>query len=189
MKWAAGFGVLFFFMSCHESTPATLEDVSMPFFGKEGVLSGASFRDNQATIIVFLAPQCPLSENYCLTLNELSAMYAAPGMPFYGCVSGTYFSDAEISRFLKDYQLQLPVLLDPQQDLTSLLGATVTPEVFVIDSSGAILYSGAIDNWAVDLGVKREVVTEFYLRDVLAAVQDERPVPYRQTKPVGCFIE
>lgn len=180
---------LLLFLGCGDTAPPSLEELSLPYFNGEQQLAGASLLNNKASVIVFLAPQCPLSENYCLALNELSAAFTTQQIPFYGCISGTYFSDTEISKFIQDFQLQIPVVLDPGQHLTRLLGATVTPEVFVLDSNGTTLYVGAIDNWAVDLGVKREVVTEFYLRDVLAAITDESPIPYTRTKPVGCFIE
>jgi hypothetical protein len=59
----------------------------------------------------------------------------------------------------------------------------------VVDSHGKTLYRGAIDNWAVDLGQSRPVITENYLSDVLHSIAQGRDVPVRETKAVGCFIE
>jgi hypothetical protein len=52
-----------------------------------------------------------------------------------------------------------------------------------------VVYSGAIDNWAVDLGQKRQVITEFYVRDVLQALIHQQTIPYAKTQAIGCFLE
>lgn len=60
---------------------------------------------------------------------------------------------------------------------------------FIFNTHGKLVYQGAIDNWAVDLGQKRQVITAFYVRDVLQAMIDDAPIPYTKTTAVGCFIE
>lgn len=138
---------------------------------------------------MFLAPDCPLSRRYTLTLDGLRAQFEADGVRFYGLIAGYYFERKEVEDFVNQYRLNFTVLLDRNMELANLFGATRTPEVFVVDSHGNTLYRGAIDNWAVDFGQYRKVITENYLLDVLETIAQGRDVPVKETKAVGCFIE
>ncbi|MBP8250143.1 MAG: hypothetical protein KAX72_08570, partial [Chitinophagales bacterium] len=80
-------------------------------------------------------------------------------------------------------------IFDEQSSLVNQLQASITPESFIVDNKGKVVYSGAIDNWAVDLGQKRQVITEFYVRDVLYALLSGSKIPYHKTTAVGCYIE
>lgn len=84
--------------------------------------------------------------------------------------------------------MELTVLLDPDLSLANGLGATITPEV-VLTKNTEILYRGAIDDWAIDLGHKRLNVNHDYLHDAIESHwQNEEIIPSR-TPAVGCFIE
>src|SRR5262245_11930249 len=43
--------------------------------------------NGKAAVFIFLAADCPLSENYTLTLNELAAEFKGRGIRFYGLVA------------------------------------------------------------------------------------------------------
>ncbi len=141
------------------------------------------------SVITFLSPECPLSENYTKNLNDLQVKYEGMDVLFLGVVPGNYYSDEKIDSFKTMYNVQGFLLLDRDKQLTRLLQATITPETFVLDSAGTVRYSGAIDNWAVDLGQKRTVITEFYLTDAIDALLSDREPPVTHAPAVGCFIE
>ena len=52
---------------------------------------------------------------------------------FFAVIPGALFSSEEINDFLQRYQLDVPVLLDPDKYLCDVLGATITPEAFLTD--------------------------------------------------------
>ncbi|MFT5311332.1 MAG: hypothetical protein ACI8VL_002248, partial [Bacteroidia bacterium] len=79
--------------------------------------------------------------------------------------------------------------LDNGNQLAQNLGATVTPEVFVLNSESEIIYSGKIDNWVNDLGKKKLEVSEHYLEDALTAFIKGKPINQKETTPIGCLIE
>lgn len=137
---------------------------------------------------VFLSPECPLCQNYTVVLNKLSRLFPPGSVQFYGIISGKSYSPGEIADFLKSYRVIFPLLIDRDKKLTAYLSATVTPEVKLIDAKGALIYSGAIDNWAVSLGRQRTVVTENYLQDAIAERLKGDPVKVAHTQPVGCLI-
>lgn len=147
------------------------------------------FNSYKGTIITFLAPECPLSENYTKTINDLEQNFKTEGFRFINVFSGKYHSREAIDSFLTAYQVAQVAIFDETFSLAQWLQATVTPEVFVVDSMGKVVYSGAIDNWAVDLGQKRQVTTAFYVRDVLTAIKNGATIPYTKTTAIGCFME
>ena len=157
------------------------------FSNKEITLS--EIPDHKATVITFLSPECPLSENYTKTLNDIQLEFEEKGIDFINMFPGTYYSGEEIHTFVQTYKLKQNNLPDKKLLLVKYLKATTTPEVFVLNNKGVVVYSGAIDNWAIDLGEKRQVITEFYLKDALNAILQNRKVTISKTKAVGCFIE
>jgi thiol-disulfide isomerase/thioredoxin len=189
-RLAAGCLALFLFC-CHRETQQTPAD----FFSyqlsmsNDSLLNFETLRNNKASVFVFLAPDCPLSQGYNLTLNELHAKFASDGVGFYGVVAGDKYAKKEIDGFITQYRIDLPIVLDTEAHLAKFLGATVTPEVFVVNSEGASVYQGAIDNWSPELGQHRTVITEHYLRDALNGFIQTGRVSVNRTKATGCFIE
>jgi hypothetical protein len=81
-----------------------------------------------------------------------------------------------------------PVLLDPRHQLVTATGVTTTPEVAVVTADGQIAYRGRIDDRYPEIGVHRQAPTRRDLREALAAVLAEKPVPTPRTTAVGCAI-
>src|SRR4030095_12989178 len=108
---------------------------------------------------------------------------------FYGVIAGNGFAKTEVDEFVGAYKIAIPVLFDPDFALTDFFHAVITPEAFIVDSRGKILYRGAIDNWAADYGQHRRTITEHYILDGLNSWLQGGDVPIKETKAVGCFIE
>jgi thiol-disulfide isomerase/thioredoxin len=143
----------------------------------------------RAAAFIFLSPDCPLSQNYTLTLNNLHKEFVAGGIEFYGVFSGEGASKAGMDDFVATYRVSFPVTLDAESKIADFFGAMKTPEAFLTDAKGQIIYKGAIDNFAPELGQHRTVVTENYLLDALTSVRENKPIKVTQTQAVGCFIE
>ena len=146
-------------------------------------------KKNKVSVFIFLAPDCPLSQNYSLTLNNLSEQFKTNKIEIYGIISGNNFKKNEIQDYVSKYKIRFPVLLDTDFKLATYFNAEKTPEVFVVNPEQKILYRGAIDNWAADLGVHRSVISEQYLGDALNNIVHDSEVKIKETKAVGCFIE
>lgn len=147
----------------------------------------AFLKGRQAAVIVFLAPDCPLSQNYVPTLNKLRAQFQERSVEFFAVFSGRAADGAE--DFLKTYGIQFPAIPDGDFRIADLLKASTTPEAFVLDEAGQVLYSGAIDNRAPELGQRRTVITEHYVLDALQSTLDKKKIRIERTPPVGCYIE
>lgn len=136
--------------------------------------------------MVFLSPECPLSQNYTKTLNELSAKYKGQ-CQIIGIIPGTAYSSAEIAKFKKDYHIGFELRVDKKFEWTKRLGATTTPEAFLM-TRDSVIYAGLIDNWAASLGVQRTVITEHYLADAIDSALHHHSITTSRTLPVGCLI-
>ena len=144
----------------------------------------------RATVYVFLAETCPISQAATLPLRELHGRYGAQGVRFVGVFPAKETNPAGLAAFGKTYQLAFPLQDDASHQLTKKLHARVTPEAVVVAADGrTVLYQGRLDDAYAGLGQHRAVTRHHELADALAAVVAGRPVAVPRTEPVGCFIE
>lgn len=156
--------------------------------GKETLLLPEA--SDNALVIFFLSPECPLCQSYSLTIQNLFKSYAAKGVRFAAVIPGTEDSKESIIEYRNKYGLKaIPFYRDSTMALTHSLKASITPEVFVINSAKQVVYSGRIDNWAYELGKKRTVITKHDLQEVLTKIVNKQALKPYKTKAVGCFIE
>ena len=87
-------------------------------------------------------------------------------------------------KYAKKYRIRYPVLLDEDGKVGHLYAATKTPEFFVIDKEGKLVYRGAEDNAAdVEKGTADAPVN--YVDAVIGALVKGEKVPYDKTVPCG----
>jgi peroxiredoxin len=142
------------------------------------------------TVYVFLSEGCPICQNQTFSLRELYTQFGNQKVGFVGIFPNLEFSTNEtMEKFKKKYRLSFPLQRDENQVLTDSLGATITPQVIVIQqNTHSIVYKGKIDNSYERIGKRRPVITEFYLRNALTELLAGKAVTLSETAPVGCFI-
>lgn len=138
--------------------------------------------------IVFVAPQCPISEAILLNLNEISEEYDTGKLKIKLVIPGELYSRAEIDSFVAVNKIKHEILVDSQAVLVKKYNASITPEVFLI-SADKIIYSGAIDDRALDNEIIRQSAKHHYLRDAIQQTFNAEEVKVKKTKAVGCYIE
>lgn len=143
----------------------------------------------QGTTFVFLSAECPISRRYLPELNRLAVAAADQGIRFYGVISDSSVSRREAARFLSEFEVAFPVLLDTANDLAQLLAPTHVPQAFVLDRSGELVYQGRIDDLYAAVDKRRPTATQRDLLDAMTAVADGQRVEPRRTTPVGCRYE
>ncbi len=80
------------------------------------------------------------------------------------------------------------VLLDPQGTIGHLYDAKTTPEIYIIDPQGALIYEGAIDNRPTPDPSSLEGATN-YLDLALTEAMAGKPVTMPATRPYGCSVK
>lgn len=141
-----------------------------------------------AKVYIMYAPDCPLCKNYTLDIKNLIDVYGSY-IDFIAVIPGTHYSEAEVDSFFNYYSLDINVLYDRDMNLVNDFGASITPEVFFVGESNKVLYQGKFDNWLGELGRRRQIVTEYYLRDAIVAHLNNEKVKIKKTTAIGCFIE
>ncbi|MCW3086223.1 MAG: hypothetical protein JWP12_3589 [Bacteroidetes bacterium] len=142
----------------------------------------------QLKVYVFLSETCPICQSYTLTLKTLSEKYSSKNVVFL-LVFPDYYSGADsVNAFIKKYNLPFFPIVNSAKELAKEFNATITPEVFVQDAKGKILYSGRIDDSFYSLGKRRTVISSNDLDDALQAITGKQKVKNARTQAVGCII-
>lgn len=101
--------------------------------------------DGPLLVVAFLGTECPLAKFYGPRLQEMSEQYADRGVRFVGINSNTQDSLTEIAGYARRHAISFPMLKDLKNEVAELLGATRTPEVFVLDDQRIVRYHGRVD--------------------------------------------
>ena len=142
----------------------------------------------KATVLMFVATDCPNSNTYAPLLARMYREYSPRGVLFLNVYSDPSESAEAIRKHDADFQVPFAALLDPHQTLARQTGARSTPEAVILGPDGRGLYRGRVDNRFVDYGKTRFQATEDDLREALNEVLDGKPVMHPTTKVVGCAI-
>lgn len=142
---------------------------------------------NKTFIIVVLGSDCPISQKYIPTLNDLEKSFQDE-VTIIG-IFPSHFSMEEVKTFRDEYALKFSCFIDHDMQVIDHLRAKVTPEVFLFTPDMKLQYSGAIDNWFYELGKYRAEVTHHYLKDAVVSVRDGKKIPIAKTEAIGCLIQ
>jgi hypothetical protein len=144
--------------------------------------------DAPATVLVFTAVDCPISDRYAPEVRRLAARFAERGVRTWVVYANAGELPAAARAHASAFAYGLPVVLDPGGVLADRAGAAVTPEAAVFDRSGRRVYRGRIDDRYVDFGVDRPAPTTHDLADAVAAALDGRTMSPDVVPAVGCAI-
>lgn len=136
------------------------------------------------TVVTFIATQCPVSNAYNERMKAVYNDYSQKGVHFVFVNANRTEPAAEVAEHAARHGFPFPVYKDDSNTVADRFGASVTPEAYVIDRMGTLVYHGSID----DSQEVRRVRTE-RLRTALDAVLAGRPVPQAETKAFGCTIK
>jgi hypothetical protein len=80
-----------------------------------------------------------------------------------------------------------PVLDDHAGEVGRTYGAKTTPHMFIVDASGALVYSGALDNAPPRREAEGDRVN--YVDRALGEILAGKTVSVTETKPYGCSVK
>ncbi|MFO0927276.1 MAG: redoxin domain-containing protein [Gemmataceae bacterium] len=142
--------------------------------------------DRQATVVVFLSFDCPISTSYSPQLADLHRVYRDRKVSFVGIVAGDELTPAQVAEKAKEFRLPFPVLKDDSFKVADLFQARTVPEAFVLDRHDVVRYRGRIDDtWSARLKKNRQQQTHD-LKAALDAVLAGKPVATAATLAIGC---
>jgi len=153
-------------------------------------LSIADAKGEKGTLVIFTCNHCPWVKAWEQRLAELGNACKAKGV---GVIvvnpndPAAYPEDSfeGMQERAKARGFQFPYVVDSTSGVARAFGATRTPEAFLFDASGALVYHGAIDDNAEDA----TKVTKHYLGDALDAVTAGSRPAVAESKAIGCSIK
>lgn len=152
--------------------------------GKAFTLSKTAAGQN-ATVLMFIATKCPYSNAYNDRMRDMAEAYRGKGVLFVGINSNKTEPAQEALEHAKTNRHTFPIMKDPDNKVADLYDAKRTPEIFVVDKLGKVMYHGRIDeNYENPSGV-----TSPDLKNALDAMLAGKPVERAETKAFGCTIK
>jgi peroxiredoxin len=156
--------------------------------GKEVTLAGE--KGSKGTLVVFTCNACPWAKKWEGRLASLGNEAEKKGIGVIAVNSNDPGKNPEdgydvMQARAKSRSMKFPYAVDGTSDLARAFGASRTPEVFLFDAGGKLVYHGAIDDNADDA----KKVAKPYLKDAVNAVAAGKAVPTAQTKALGCGIK
>ena len=155
-------------------------------FGPDGRAVDTKASEKGVTVFIFYSSECPISNAYSPALNRMAGEFPAGRVKVIGLCVDPDLTDAEVLTHAKDFDLKFPVSRDREGTVARRLGATVTPEAFVIDDQSRIRYHGRIDDQFVARQKRNANPVTKELHNAIAAVLEGREVPAAFVAPVGC---
>jgi len=145
--------------------------------------------ETRVIVLVFLGPECPISQRYVPELNRLAAGQGTNAVEFFGVISGASMTRTQAAAFVREYAIQFPVLFDDGGPLARWLRPTHMPEAFVLRPDGDVRYHGRIDDWYESPGKPSASAQHHELRDAINALLTGKSPPKIFAPPVGCYFE
>ena len=139
---------------------------------------------------------CPYTRKHYVSGNmqNLQREWTAKGVVWFTVISSApgqqgYVTDPEENAYLaKMHADPTAVLMDPSGNLGRLYGARTTPEMYVINPQGELIYEGAIDNRPTP-DISDIKGANNYLTDALSEAMAGQPVATPYAPPYGCSVK
>jgi peroxiredoxin len=104
---------------------------------------------------------------------------------FVGINSNKSEPESEAREHAKTNRHTFPIMKDPDNKVADMYHAKRTPEIFVVDKQGKVVYHGRIDENYEDPAQ----VTSPDLKNALEALLAGKPITRAETKAFGCTIK
>lgn len=140
-----------------------------------------------AAVLIFVRPDCPISNRYLPELRRLHDRFAPGGAQFWFVYADIDVSAPQVLQHMEEFQVPGKPLRDPKHVLVRRCNARVTPDAAVFQN-GRLMYHGRIDDRYAALGADHGSPSHHDLEQVLDALASGRAVTTPSAPAVGCAI-
>lgn len=141
----------------------------------------------EATVLLFVMTDCPISNRYAPEIRRLHGEFAG-AVRFRLVYVDAQRPVEDLREHHSSFGYPFGALRDVDGALAALAGATVTPEAAVFDADGRLVYRGRIDDRFVSFGVARRAPRTRDLHDRLRRLAAGETLAFSETRAVGCYI-
>ncbi len=167
-----------------------------PDFRLPDVVTGRTVSDDElkgpkGMLVMFICRHCPFVKHVQDELARIGRDYEGQGMGMVAISANDVTSHPEDSPTKLAYQAReagftFPYLFDESQQVARAYDAQCTPDFFLYDGGGKLVYRGQLDDSRPGGDIP---VTGKDLRAALDAVIAGTPVPADQRASIGCNIK
>jgi len=150
----------------------------------------ASVAGKKGTLVVFTCNHCPWAKAWESRIVALGNEFTKKGVGVITINSNDpseYAEDdfANMQEKAKADKMAYPYVVDATSNVARAFGASHTPEAFIFDAKGRLVYHGGVDDNARD----ESAVKSPWLKDAVDAVAAGHKVAVAETKALGCGIK
>jgi len=178
-------------------TPSTMLDLGprLPALSLPDAVSGKTVTEAAArgkvAVVMFICNHCPFVKHVLDELDRLDAAYSPQGVQLVAINSNdveAHPDDApeHMKALAVSRGWTFPFLYDASQEVAKAFRAACTPDFYVFDRSGALVYRGQLDDSRPGNDVP---VTGHDLRAAIDATLAGTPVAAEQRPSLGCNIK
>jgi len=158
-------------------------------------VSLANFK-GKYVVLEWYNPDCPFVGKHYKSGNmqSLQKEFTSKGVVWISIDSsapgeeGNYPPEQLNAISTRDGAARTALLLDPDGKVGRLYGAKTTPDMYVINPNGVLVYKGAIDSKrSTDLADVKTATN--YVKAALQEVMTGKPVSTVSTRPYGCSVK
>ncbi|MCB0272496.1 MAG: thioredoxin family protein [Bdellovibrionales bacterium] len=145
----------------------------------------------KAFVIMFISKHCPYVQNIMDQITTLTGEYLNKSIRFAGIASNdveNYPDDHpnEMAKLAKDLGWEFPVLYDEDQSVARAFDAACTPDFFVYNKKGLLVYRGQLDDSRPGNNIQSDGKD---LRAALDAILEGSEPSPDQRPSLGCNIK
>jgi thiol-disulfide isomerase/thioredoxin len=165
-------------------------DFTLPDVAYDRPVSRTSLLDGRPLLVMFLSRHCPYVQHVASELARIDRDYGARVSMVAISSNDTvgYPDDAPamMMAMAREFGFRFPILNDDAQEVAKAYAAACTPDFFLFDVDGRLVYRGQLDD---SRPKNARPVTGRDLRAALDAVLDGKAPPADQLPSMGCNIK
>jgi peroxiredoxin len=155
------------------------------------IVSPERFRDAAGLLVAFICPHCPFVRHIRQEFAAFAREYQPKGLAVAAINSNdaVAFADDNVAGMKKEIQetgYSFPYLIDADQSVAKAFRASCTPDFFLFDRGGRLVYRGQFDSSRPG---NQTPVTGGDLRAAADAVLAARAPSANQLPSIGCNIK
>lgn len=178
------------------ATPSTMLALGtrMPAFrlpDANGAIVSSDAFAGRPVLVAFICRHCPFVRHIRREFARFTSEFLARGLPTIAINSNDVEAFPEdgpegMRQEAGEAGYTFPYLYDEAQQVAKVFKAACTPDLFLFDASGSLVYRGQFDSSRPRSDVP---VTGADIRAAASALLENRPIPPDQRASVGCNIK
>ncbi len=140
--------------------------------------------EDKIVVLSFYSQHCPWIIGHDPHMNALAKEYMEKDIVFLGIDAHAGRSLEAIEEHRKEVGVPYPILKDVDNKYADKMNAKVTPEIYIVDKEGNLVYHGAFDNRTSP----RDEGEVNYVKNALDALLDGNDIDEPRVQAWGCGI-